>query len=120
MKLWWQTAVLLLLLTQMGWSTPASAGEKGEVVCGHSGCGYRTSLTIGGGRNSPSVTGYCMSQRQFIRVKLDSWKEYRQPHFCPRGKELMIPIYGGEDVRGLPCPRCGRRTLRYERRLMFD
>jgi hypothetical protein len=96
------------------------AGETGEVRCTAPGCGYRTALTIGGGRNSPALTGYCVSQRRFVRVKLDSWEEYRTPHYCPRGKELMIPIYDGKDVKGLPCPRCGRRTLRYERRLMFD
>lgn len=99
---------------------PAAAGEKGEVFCRHPGCNYHTELTIGGGKTSPALTGYCGSLRQFVRIKLDSWDEYHKLHYCPEGKEILQPIYEGSQVKAYPCPRCGRRTLEYRRRLLFD
>jgi hypothetical protein len=98
----------------------ALAGESGTVSCAHPGCGYQTNLSIGGGRKSPSVTGYCAKEKKFVRVKLQSWEDYRKPQKCPGGKEPLQPIYGGGEVAKILCPKCGNLSLSYKRRLMFD
>jgi hypothetical protein len=102
-------------------AAPAVAGQAGLVSCSTPGCGYQYSLTIGGGKKSPSLTGYCRSTKQFVQVKLKSWDDYREiipPCFdCP---EAILPIYDGGQVAEIPCPKCGHVTLSYKRRLLFD
>jgi hypothetical protein len=98
----------------------ALAGEAGEVYCTTPGCGYKQNLKIGGGMKSPSVTGYCRSTKEFVRLKLKSYDDYRKPHKCPGTKEVMQPIYDGREVFKIPCPQCGNQTLQYKRILMFD
>ncbi len=98
----------------------ALAGEAGVVSCTTAGCGYHTNLTIGGGKLTPALTGYCLTEKKFVRVKLRSWDEYRRPQFCPGGRERLQPIYDGADVARIPCPRCGNMTLKYQRTLFFD
>lgn len=108
------------LLIVLIMATQVPAGESGRVSCTAPGCGYATDLVIGGGRASPAVTGYCPGSRKFVRLKLKSWEEYRRPHLCPGSRERLQPIYDGEEVSRFPCPRCGQRTLRYQRNVMFD
>jgi hypothetical protein len=105
----------LLLLTES-----AVAGESGTVSCTTSGCGFQQNLKIGGSMRSPSVTGYCPSTREFVRLKLKSYDDYRKPHNCPGTKEPMQPIYGGSEVAKIPCPQCGNQTLRYKRMFLYD
>jgi hypothetical protein len=102
-------------------TVPALAGEAGTVSCSTPDCGYHSNLTIGGGMKSPSVTGYCRSTKQFVRVKLKSWDDYRKiiPK-CPDCPEPILPIYGRGQVAKIPCPRCGNLTLHYDRRFLFD
>jgi len=103
------------------WTAPAAAGEAGTVSCSTPGCGYQQDLTIGGGMRSPSLTGYCRSTKQFVRVKLDSWKGYRETvPACPDCPEPIRPIYDGGQVAEIPCPQCGNLTLHYKRRFLFD
>jgi len=102
------------------WAVPAVAGEAGTVSCSTPGCGYQQDLKIGGGMKSPSVTGYCRSSQQFVRLKLKNWDDYRKPHYCPGSKEPMQPIYEGSEISEIPCPQCGNLTLHYKRTLMFD
>jgi predicted RNA-binding Zn-ribbon protein involved in translation (DUF1610 family) len=102
-------------------AAPALAGEKGIVSCSTPDCGYHANLTIGGGMKSPSVTGYCRSTKQFVRVKLKSWDDYRKSiPKCPDCPEPIRPIYHGNQVAEIPCPQCGKLSLRYQRRLLFD
>jgi hypothetical protein len=112
--------ILSLLFIILLLADRALAGESGTVSCAHPGCGYQTNLSIGGGRVSPSVTGYCAQEKKFVRVKLQSWADYRKPQTCPGGKEPLQPIYGGNQVAKIPCPKCGNLSLSYKRRLMFD
>jgi hypothetical protein len=98
----------------------ALAGEAGEVRCTTPGCRYRQNLKIGGGKISPAVTGYCRSNKEFVRLKLNDWNEYRNTHYCPGTKEPMQPIYDGSQASQIPCPQCRNKTLQYKRRLMFD
>ncbi len=119
-KLLRQIVILGAFLSLLLMAVQALAGESGRVSCTAPGCGYATDLVIGGGRASPAVTGYCPGGRKFVRLKLRSWEEYRQPHYCPGTRERLLPIDDGEAVRQFPCPRCGRRTLRYQRKMMFD
>ena len=98
----------------------ALAGQSGTVSCTTPGCGYHTNLAIGGGRRSPSVTGYCAKQKKFVRVKIKSWADYRKTHYCPGTRERLQPIYDGSDVSRIPCPKCGNLSLKYQRGRMFD
>jgi hypothetical protein len=120
MKTWSKTLLLALLFIFLFLSDCVLAGESGTVSCAHPGCGYQTDLKIGGGKASPAVTGYCAKTKKFVRLKLQSWEDYRKPHKCPGGKEPLQAIYGGEEVARIPCPQCGNLTLKYKRRLMFD
>ncbi len=105
----------------MLWAGAAVGGEAGLVSCSTPGCGYQENLKIGGGMRSPAMTGYCRSTKQFVRVKLKSWDEYRKVvPACPDCPEAILPIYDGVQVAEIPCPRCGDKTLGYQRRLMFD
>jgi hypothetical protein len=100
---------------------PAVAGQSGPVSCSTPDCGYQEYLKIGGGMRSPSVTGYCRSTKKFVRVKLKSWKGYRDiVPACPDCPEAILPIYDGDQVAEIPCPQCGNLTLNYKRRLLFD
>ena len=100
---------------------PAVAGEAGTVSCANLGCGYLDTLTIGGGKRSPSLTGYCRSTKKFVRVELKSWADYREvTPACPDCPEPILPIYDGGQVAEIPCPKCGHLTLHYKRTLMFD
>jgi len=103
------------------WISAAVAGESGTVSCATPNCGYQDSLTIGGGRKSPSVTGYCRSTKKFVRVKLKGWDDYRKnvPK-CPDCPEPILPVYNGSQVAEIPCPKCGNLTLQYKIRLFFD
>ena len=78
-------------------------------------------LTIGGAKQAPSLTGYCRSTKQFVRVQLKSWDDYRKsiPN-SPDCPEPILPIYDGSQISKIPCPKCGNLTLGYQRRLMFD
>lgn len=120
MKNWVKTFSLLVLFVALISVDGALAGESGTVSCTTSGCGYHTQLKIGGGKRSPAVTGYCAKQKQFVRIKLKSWADYRKPHYCPGTRERLQPIYGGSEVSRIPCPKCGNLSLKYKRRLMFD
>ena len=60
------------------WAAAAAAGEKGTVSCSTPDCGYHDNLTIGGAKQSPSLTGYCRSTKKFVRVKPKSWDDYRK------------------------------------------
>jgi hypothetical protein len=102
-------------------TAPAMAGEAGTVSCATPGCGYHANLSIGGGMKSPSVTGYCRSTKKFVRVKLKSWDDYREVvPASPDCPEAILPIYSGGQVAEIPCPQCGKLSLDYQRRLMFD
>ena len=102
-------------------AAPASAGQSGQVSCSNPGCGYQDTLTIGGGKRSPSLTGYCRSTKKFVRVELKSWADYREvTPACPDCPEPILPIYDGGQVAEIPCPKCGHLTLHYKRTLMFD
>ena len=73
------------------------AGEAGIVSCSTPDCGYHDNLRIGGGMQSPSLTGYCRSTKQFVRVKLNSWDEYRKIiPASPDCAEAILPIYRGD------------------------
>lgn len=96
------------------------AGESGDLYCTNPGCGYKDTLAIGGGRKSPSFTGYCAKEKKFVRVKLQSWADYRKPHKCPGSNEPLQAIYSGSDVSQFPCPQCGKNTLQYKRKRLFD
>ncbi len=103
------------------WAAAAMAGEAGTVSCSTPGCGYQQNLKIGGGMRSPAMTGYCRSTKQFVRVKLKSWEDYRKTvPACPDCPEAILPIYDGGQVAQIPCPKCGNLSLNYERRLLFD
>jgi predicted RNA-binding Zn-ribbon protein involved in translation (DUF1610 family) len=121
MKTCGKVVILSLGLALLLRAGAAVAGEGGTVSCSTPGCGYEQNIKIGGGKKSPSLTGYCRSTKQFVRVKLQSWKEYREivPR-SPECPEAIVPIYDGEDVAKIPCPKCGNLTLHYQRKLMFD
>ncbi len=120
MKTWGKLSILAICCGLFLLAGVALAGEGGVVTCTHPGCGYHTDLKIGGGKITPAVTGYCAKTKQFVRVKLQSWADYRKPQMCPGGKERLQPIYDGADVSKIPCPKCGHLTLKYQRRLFFD
>ena len=102
-------------------AAPVVAGEAGTVSCPTPDCGYHYDLTIGGGKKSPSLTGYCRSTKQFVRVKLKSWAGYREATpACPDCPEPILPIYDGSQISEIPCPKGGNPTLHYKRTLMFD
>jgi hypothetical protein len=107
--------IVMLLLADS-----ALAGESGEVSCTTAGCGYHLNLKIGGGKLTPALTGYCPAEKKFVSIKLGSWDEYRQPQYCPGRREHLQPIYDGADVARIPCPICGKMTLKYQRGLFFD
>ncbi len=120
MKTWGRLIVLGILCGIFLLVEGALAGEAGKVSCNTPGCGYQTDLTIGGGRAAPAVTGYCPREKKFVSVKIKSWADYRKPQNCPGGKERLQPIYDGDQVTQIPCPKCGNLTLRYHRKVMFD
>ncbi len=113
-------AILWVALLGGLWSVPATAGEAGLVSCGAPGCKYAANLLIGGGRSSPAATGYCGQCRDFKRVKLANWGEYRQAHPCPVCRKTLQPIFSGAAVSQVPCPRCGGNSLTYQRKKLFD
>jgi hypothetical protein len=121
MKTFGKIIFLSLFFGVFLWAAAAVAGEGGTVSCATPGCGYHYNLSIGGGMNSPSVTGYCRSTKKFVYVKLKSWEDYRgviPP--CPDCPEAILRIYDGGQVTKIPCPQCGNLTLHYENKLMFD
>lgn len=110
------TLALLLLLVGV-----ALAGESVQVYCTNPKCGYTADLAIGGGMLSPSITGYCAGCRDFVRLKLASWDQYRgQTYECPQGHGPFVPIYDKEQISRFPCPKCCQRTLKAKSTLVFD
>ena len=120
MKIFSKLVLLAIFFGLVLWVAAAMAGEAGTVSCTTPDCGYQDNLKIGGGMRSPAVTGYCRSTKQFVRLKLKKWEDYRKPHYCPGSEEPMLAIYDGGQVAEIPCPQCGNLTLHYKRRLMFD
>jgi hypothetical protein len=112
---------LCLVFGLVLWLAPAQAGQSGRVSCSTPGCGYRESLTIGGGMKSPSLTGYCRSTKKFVYIKLKSWEGYRDiVPASPDCPEAILPIYDGGQVAEIPCPQCGNLSLSYKRKYLFD
>jgi hypothetical protein len=121
MKTFGKLGFLAIFFGVFLWTAPAAAGEAGIVSCSTPDCGYHHNLTIAGGMKSPSLTGYCRSTKTFVRVKLKTWKDYRETvPACPDCPEAIQPIYDGGEVAKIPCPQCGNLTLNYKRTLMFD
>jgi hypothetical protein len=121
MKAFGKLAAIALFCGLVFGAAAAAAGQTGTVSCSTPGCGYQVSLTIGGGKKSPSLTGYCRSTRKFVRVKLKSWDQYREiVPASPDCPDPIQPIYDGGQVTEIPCPQCGNLTLHYQRRLLFD
>jgi hypothetical protein len=121
MKPFGKIIFLCLFFGVLLWAAAAMAGQSGTVSCSTPGCGYEDTLTIGGGKQSPSLTGYCRSTKKFVRVKLKSWKDYRETvPASPDCPEAILPIYDGGQVVEIPCPQCGNLSLHYKKRLMFD
>ncbi len=111
-------AVLLLVAFT---ANLAQAGEMAKVHCTNPACGYTFDLAIGGGMNSPSITGYCAGCRDFVHLKLTSWSDYRGKIYkCPKGHGPFTPIYDISEISRFPCPKCGQRTLQAKRGMMFD
>lgn len=111
-------AVFLVLVFTAG---QALAGQIAKVSCTNPGCGYIFDLAIGGGRKSPSITGYCAGCRDFVSLKLASWNDYRgKTYKCPKGHGPFTPIYDLSEISQFPCPKCGQRTLQAKRGIMFD
>ncbi len=111
---------LLVFIALVILTDAALAGEAGTVFCITPGCGYQANLKIGGGKRTPSITGYCSREKKFVYIKLRSWTDYDKPHWCPGGKERLQPIYNGSEVSRFPCPKCGNLTLKFERKFLFD
>jgi predicted RNA-binding Zn-ribbon protein involved in translation (DUF1610 family) len=112
------TLVLALLVLQGG---TAWAGEMVKIVCANSQCGYSQDLAIGGARLAPSLTGYCGKCNNFVRVKLASWKQYRDPgHKCSQCRSEIAPIYDRGQIANFPCPQCGQKTLQAKGGVRFD
>ena len=121
MQTFGKLAVLALFFGLVLWVAPAVGGQAGTVSCATPVCGYQDTLTIGGAKMSPSVTGYCRSTKKFVRVKLKSWADYREiTPACPDCPEPIEPIYDGSKVSEIPCPKCRNLTLHYKKTLMFD
>ena len=121
MKTFGKLVLLTIFFGLVLGSAPAMAGEAGKVTCSTADCGYHDNLKIGGGKKSPSLTGYCRSTKKFVRVKLKSWEGYRDTvPACPDCPEAILPIYDGGQVAAIPCPKCGNLTLHYQMMLMFD
>jgi hypothetical protein len=100
----------------------ALAGEAGTVTCTTPGCGYQTNLSIGGTMRSPGITGYCLKEKKFVRLKLKSHDDYHNPDFfCPSCKTKLVAIRSGEkDIPLIPCPQCGKLNLQYKLMLLKD
>jgi len=116
----WTFLAILIFLGVINAAGGARAGQSGDIFCTAPGCGYKDTLAIGGGRASPSVTGYCAKDKKFVRVKLKNWADYHKSHKCPGSNEPLQAIYSGSDVSQFPCPKCGQRTLQYKMKSLFD
>ncbi|MCX5893843.1 MAG: hypothetical protein NTW80_12930 [Deltaproteobacteria bacterium] len=116
-----QRLMLAVLLLVAFAANPAQAGQVAKVHCTNPGCDYTKDLAIAGGRNSPSITGYCAGCRDFVRLKLASWNDYRgKTYKCPKGHGPFTPIYDLSQISQFPCPKCGQLTLQAKRGMMFD
>jgi hypothetical protein len=97
------------------------AGESGIVTCTTPGCGYQTNLSIGGTMKSPGITGYCLKEKKFVRLKLKSHDDYHNDHYCPRCKTKLVAIRDPQkDIPLIPCPQCGKLNLQYKLLLLKD
>jgi hypothetical protein len=100
---------------------PAWAGEKIAVECTNPGCDYTKNLSLGGSRRSPAITCYCAQCRDFVRLKLQDWDQYYdQKYYCPTCDRAATPIYSHQDITNVPCPRCGRMTLKTKTLRRYD
>ena len=121
MKTFDKLVILSIFFVLVLWAVTAVAGQSGTVTCANPGCGYHYDLTIAGGKKSPSLTGYCRSTKKFVRVKLESWADYREVvPACPDCPEPILPIYSGGQVAAIPCPQCDNLTLNFKRRFRAD
>ncbi len=116
-----QIMALLVLVVAFFLVDGAQAGQSGLVTCTTPGCGYQTNLSIGGTMRSPGVTGYCLKEKKFVRLKLKSHDDYHNDHFCPSCKTKLVAIRDGEkDIPLIPCPQCGKLNLQYKLLLLKD
>jgi predicted RNA-binding Zn-ribbon protein involved in translation (DUF1610 family) len=111
-------SLLTLLLLEI---SPALAGEQVAIRCTNPGCDYARTLALGGARLSPAITCYCALCRDFVRLKLQDWDQYRdQKYYCPKCGRAATPIYSQDEISKFPCPRCGKLTLKTKTLIMFD
>ena len=111
-------SLLTLLLVEI---SPAWAGEQLAIHCANPGCNYTRNLAIGGARLSPAITCYCAQCRDFVRIKLQDWDQYRdQQYYCPKCGRSATPIYSQEEISQFPCPKCGKVTLKTKTLSRFD
>jgi hypothetical protein len=107
-----------VLITMLLFSDLAVGGQKGELSC--TACGYSQKVTIGGGRNSPSVTIYCPQCKTFSRKAFASWKEANtaQEFVCPKCPDQKAVAYKGQP--GISCPKCGQNKTKFKTLIYFD
>jgi DNA-directed RNA polymerase subunit RPC12/RpoP len=101
--------------------SPVLAGEKVAVECANQRCNFATTLSLGGARRSPAITCYCAQCRDFVRLRLQNWDQYRdQTYHCPTCGQAVRPVYAKEDIAASPCPKCGEKTLKAKILLRYD
>ncbi len=111
----------------------ARAGTRYEVQCATKECGFTTSIGIGGGRMFEEASGYCKKCDQVVAV---TWKRETSPKplpvrfwdslagkvreifICPKCRDRYAKIDDIDDFTH--CPKCGKKSLRAKRTLLYD
>jgi hypothetical protein len=122
--------VLIVVILMLG---TAWAGTQYEVRCSNKGCGFTTSIGIGGGFKFEEASGYCRKCEKVVSVtwKRDSnqkpahrafWDaltgEVRELFSCPECKGPFVAIQSVEEFKH--CPKCGKPTLKPKRGILYD
>jgi len=109
--------VAVILLAGLLLYDLAAAGQTGQLNC--TSCGYKRRLTIGGSRKSASLTIYCPQCKSFTKRAFASWGEAnREGGFTCSTCSAKCLVYRGQS--GFPCPKCGRKTTKFNTLGHFD
>jgi hypothetical protein len=87
-------------------SSISYAGSMFEVQCTDTSCGFKTSISIGGGFNFGQITGYCRKCNEPVYIQWKIIKYVREKEPDPT-MLFWDPTFGNGKIRRIyKCPKC--------------
>ena len=123
----------VLMFTTVGCVTILFAGQVFEILCKDKACGFKSTVSFGGGKMFDKITGFCVECDEFVYITRDrrekkpeslgtiwdpSSGKTRELYPCPECGKPFLTISSIKDVKH--CPKCMKATIEYKLKALID